>query len=226
MRKIKAICFDFDGTLVDSEPLHYASWKEELQQFGCEFPMKTYLDECSGVSTVKVAQKLISEYQLPIDAQTLANQKTTRFVARLEHELPTPVEGSANLLAYVKQSPLKVALVTGSYRVEIERILNGLGWSDYFELIITRDEVEQPKPHTEPYLKALSLLDLQPEEAFALEDSRTGMQSAWNAGLKVCAIQTRHHTLSDEQMFHHAFYSLAEFEAHVRNYLAETCQQS
>ncbi len=221
---MKAICFDFDGTLVDSEPLHYASWKEELQQFGCEFPMNIYLDECSGVSTVKVAQRLIDSYQLPIVAEQLAAQKTARFVARLAHELPVPVEGAVALLSFAKASPLAIALVTGSYRVEIERILDGLGWADFFDLIITRDEVEQAKPHPEPYLKALAQLDVIPVEAFALEDSRTGIQSAWNAGLQVCAIQTRHHRLAADQSYHHAFYSLAEFEDHVRKHLAETCQ--
>lgn len=214
---MKAICFDFDGTLVDSEPLHYASWKEELQLFGCEFPLQMYLEECSGVSTVKVAQKLIELYQLPISAEQLAQQKTSRFVARLEHELPMPQAGAEALLKSVSDMPLKITLVTGSYRIEIERILAGLGWNHYFEYIVTRDEVTHAKPHPEPYLLALQAIDVKAKDAWALEDSKTGIQSAWHAGVHVCAIQTQHHQITDDVAFHHLFHSLAEFELYVRN---------
>ena len=219
---MKAICFDFDGTLVDSEPLHYASWKEELQLFGCEFPLQMYLEECSGVSTVKVAQKLIDLYGLSIAAEQLAKQKTHRFVNRLAHELPVPQAGAEALLNSMEATSLKIALVTGSYRVEIERILDGLGWSHYFEHIVTRDDVSEAKPHPEPYLKTLAAIGVDPNDAWALEDSRTGIQSAWNAGLQVCAIQTQHHKVSHDVNYHHLFHSLAEFGIYVRTTLDQT----
>ena len=170
---VRAICFDFDGTLVDSEHLHYAAWQAELQPFGCSLEKSRYMAQFSGVSTYATAKTLIQDYQLPIATEQLMAQKTARFLSLLETELPTPMPGAYELLRDMQQSELAVALVTGSYRKEIEPVLDSLGWRDFFPLIITRDDVQNAKPHPEPYLTALERLNFSAGECLALEDSAT-----------------------------------------------------
>lgn len=216
---VRAICFDFDGTLVDSEHLHYAAWQAELQPFGCSLEKSRYMAQFSGVSTYATAKTLIQDYQLPIATEQLMAQKTARFLSLLETELPTPMPGAHELLRDMQQSELAVALVTGSYRKEIEPVLDSLGWRDFFPLIITRDDVQNAKPHPEPYLAALERLNLSADECLALEDSATGIRSAHDAGLTVFAITTPHTNLAHDVGYSALFYSLPEVGEHVRQLL-------
>jgi beta-phosphoglucomutase len=216
---IRAICFDFDGTLVDSEQLHYAAWQAELQPFGCSLEKSRYLAQISGVSTYATANTLIDDYQLPISTEQLMAQKTDRFLFLLKTELPTPMPGADQLLRDMQQSGLTVALVTGSYRKEIEPMLAHLGWRDCFSLIITRDDVQNGKPHPEPYLTALERLNLPAEACLALEDSATGIRSAHDAGLTVFAITTPHTNLAPDVGYSALFYSLSAVGDHVRQSL-------
>lgn len=216
---VRAICFDFDGTLVDSEHLHYAAWQAELQPFGCSLEEHRYLSQFSGVSTYATAKTLIQDYQLTIAIQVLADRKTARFLSLLETELPRPVPGAHELLCQIQNSNLAVALVTGSYRREIEPVLDNLGWRDFFPLIITRDDVQNAKPHPEPYLTALAGLNFSASECLALEDSATGIRSAREAGLTVLAVTTRHTHLASDAGYSALFYSLQEVGEHVRQLL-------
>jgi HAD superfamily hydrolase (TIGR01509 family) len=194
---VRAICFDFDGTLVDSEHLHYAAWQAELQPFGCSLEKSRYMAQFSGVSTYATAKTLIQDYQLPIATEQLMAQKTARFLSLLETELPTPMPGAHELLRDMQQSELAVALVTGSYRKEIEPVLDSLGWRNFFPLIITRDDVQNAKPHPEPYLKAIELFNAKKEEAIVVEDSQRGLTSAFKAGIE-CAIVKNEFTITQD----------------------------
>lgn len=212
---VRAICFDFDGTLVDSEHLHYAAWQAELQPFGCSLTKKHYMATFSGVSTFATAEILIRDYQLPIATEQLMKQKTARFLTLLQTELPVPMPGAEALLKDIQQTELAVALVTGSYRREIMPVLENLGWQGYFSTIITRDDVQHAKPHPEPYLTALARLNVAAAACFALEDSATGIQSAHDAGLTVLAVTTEHTTLPADSGYSLLFHSLPEVGEYV-----------
>ena len=212
---VKAICFDFDGTLVDSEHLHYAAWQAELQPFGCSLEKSRYMAQFSGVSTFATAETLIRDYQLPIAIEQLMNQKTARFLTLLQTELPVPMPGAEALLQTIRQTELAMALVTGSYRREIEPVLENLGWRDFFPLIVTRDDVQHAKPHPEPYLTALERLNLSATECLALEDSPTGIRSAHDAGLTVLAVTTEHTRLAADMGYSELFFSLQAVGEHV-----------
>ena len=218
---VRAICFDFDGTLVDSEHLHYASWQSELQPFGCSLEKTDYMSRFSGVSTYATAKTLIQDFQLPVEIEQLMQQKTDRFLSLLKTELPVPMPGTEALLKTIQNTELTMALVTGSYRCEIEPVLENLGWRDFFPLIITRDDVTNAKPHPEPYLKAIECLNLSASECLALEDSATGIRSAHDAGLTVLAVTTEHTRLTADMGYSALFYSLQSVGEHVSELLKE-----
>lgn len=111
-----------------------------------------------------------------------------------------------------------MALVTGSYRCEIEPVLDNLGWRDFFPLIVTRDDVQHAKPHPEPYLTALERLNLSAAECLALEDSPTGIRSAHDAGLTVLAVTTVHTTLSADVGYSAIFIRCRKWESMSDNW--------
>lgn len=206
---MQAICFDFDGTLVDSEPVHYQAWQQTLAQWHVPLSLQTYLLHFTGISTRATAAQFIDMYAIPIDAESLVAEKTARYLELLPLTLPEPVPGAAELLCAVHSSNLPCALVTGSRRHEVIPVLQQLGWLDYFTVIITRDEIQYPKPHAEPYQYALNRLGVMASHAVAVEDSSTGIQSARAAGLTVLAVQTPHVELATDAGYHHLFASLS-----------------
>lgn len=195
-----AICLDFDGTLVDSEPLHYEAWSQELAQFGVGLDEQEYLAHFCGMATADTACALVVNHGLPIDAESLKARKMSRFTELLRHKWPPKVAGADELLAALSTLSLPVALVTGAYRHEVEPVLDHYGWRHYFTLLVTRDDVTTGKPHPEPYLLATRSLGVAASGCFAIEDSLTGMQSALGAGLQTLQLRTPYLTagLPDE----------------------------
>lgn len=213
---LTAICFDLDGTLVDSEPLHYIAWAEELATQGAGLEEPEYYHRFSGRSTLSTAEELVHEFQLPIQPAALAGRKTDRFQTLLGQETPHPIEGADELLHELKNAGARLALVSGAYRHEVMAILQALGWETLFEVVISRDDVSQPKPHPEPYLQAVHALGLEPHQCYAVEDSETGMFSALRAGLITLMIRNDHLTLPPRPEPYHSFSRLASLAAWLR----------
>lgn len=215
---MQAICFDFDGTLVDSEPVHYQAWQQTLAQWQVSLPLQTYLTQFSGTSTRATAAYFIDMYAIPLDEERLVAEKTAHYLQLLPDFLPEPMPGAAELLQSIAFLHLPMALVTGSRRHEIMPVLQKLEWQDYFSVIVTRDDVQNPKPHAEPYLRALEQLGITARDAVAVEDSSTGIQSARAAGMTVLAVQTPHVELMKDAGYHHLFTSLSAVGRYISMY--------
>lgn len=185
-----AICLDFDGTLVDSEPLHYEAWYAELLPLGVQLAEAEYLAHFCGISTADTAAALVARHGLSIAPEQLKAQKMARFAQLLSQKWPPKVAQADAFLAELSWLGVPLALVTGAYRHEVEPVLVHYGWQYYFTLLVTRDEVAQGKPHPEPYLQACRALGVTSAMAFTVEDSLTGMQSALAAGVQTLQLQT------------------------------------
>ncbi len=189
---LKAILFDMDGTLADSESVHFTCWNEVLSPYNVHYEETVFCQQFSGQPTLIAAQNVIKEYQLAAIPEELAQAKYDFFEQYVESNLPPLMPFSEKVLKAVKNSGLKMALVTGSARHEAIPILKGYGFYDYFDCIVTKDDVDQPKPAAEPYLRALSHLGINADEAIAIEDTYTGVTSASNARVAVMAIPNQH----------------------------------
>ncbi|MCD8547006.1 MAG: HAD family phosphatase [Aeromonadaceae bacterium] len=183
-----AVCLDFDGTLVDSEPLHYAAWAEELSVFGAALDEEEYLRRFAGMGTLSTAAVLAREFKLAILPAELAARKGDRLMTLLATALPRKEPGADELLAGLAELGATLALVTGAYRHEVVPVLKAFGWQHYFKVMITRDDVTQAKPHPEPYQRAVRALGREPHQCYAVEDSETGMLSALRAGLMTLVV--------------------------------------
>ena len=183
----RALLIDFDGTLVDSEVVHYESWQHVLSPFDINYSEQAFCIEFAGVPTLQAATVIKARHNLDVSAQWLCEQKNQQFVLTSEQVKPRLLAGVKAFLNAAKQH-FTLVLVTGSTRNEAIPVLTHYELLDLFSTTICKDDVINPKPDPEPYLKALEHLSIKPQEAFALEDSATGLQSASVAGVQTVVI--------------------------------------
>ncbi|MEM9078359.1 MAG: HAD family phosphatase [Bacteroidota bacterium] len=187
---VKAVLLDFDGTLVNSENVHFLSWKEILEDFGIEMRSSDYLEKYAGTPTPQNAKKLIQKFRMSVSETELINRKnhhTHNYVQKNGLEF---MPFALQLLTILQNEKVPISLVTGSSRAEVEPVLQRAGLLENFEHIITRNDVTKSKPDPECYLKCVRLMKFSPKEYVALEDSKGGVRAAKGAGLKCYGVQS------------------------------------
>ncbi len=179
---MKALLFDLDGTLVDTEKLDDLAMQRVLKKNGLSREFRAFigctLDEYVSSITMdkKLKQKIKGEF---IKEYALLLRKTKII---LNHEL----------LELVKQkSDLKIALVTSNTKKITTIILKKIGLLKFFDTIITCEDVKSNKPNSEPYLKAIEKLGVNPIDCIAFEDSKEGIQSVKSLGIAYQKIAIR-----------------------------------
>jgi len=193
---IKALIFDLDGTLANTELLHYRAWKETLIANGVdEFTLETFMTFI-GTSNEKVAEDYIRTEGIEKTILQVVKEKQSVYL-NLIPEI-TLFEGARDILARY-HGTFHLALASSSHKKEILSLLKLHGLESFFELIIGGDMVEQKKPHPEIYLRTVQELNVKPCECIAFEDSAHGLNSAKNAAIYGVAIPnefTRDHNFS------------------------------
>ncbi|MBV1788047.1 HAD family phosphatase [Marinobacterium sp. D7] len=185
---LRAILFDHDGTLVDSEATHMQLWREVVAPYGVQISDSDYWQRMLGVPMEQNATDIVQMYALEVDPEALIRAKidaNERFLT--EHWFPQMPEAS-RILSHLSQR-CRLALVSGSQRNCVDASLHGHGWHTLFEQVVTGDDVTRNKPHPDGYLKALQLMQLDPELCVAVEDTEVGVLAAHDAGLRVIAIR-------------------------------------
>ncbi len=181
---ISAIVFDFDGVLVDSEPMHLRAYQEVLERFGQSLPREKYYASYLGYDDHGVFTAVAKARDWPLDEQTLSaliDEKSRVFDALIaggDLLYPGAAECVARLAALW---PLGIA--SGAARPEIEHTLQASGLHRHFRFIVAAGETPHGKPAPDPYLKAATLHGVPAEACVAIEDSRWGIEAAKAAGL-------------------------------------------
>lgn len=180
--KYKALLFDFDGVLLDSEPLHFMAWERLLDKLSIKDPTFIY-ENMIGVSDLSLAEHFIKTFQIPLLSTTLLAKKREEFLKIMKEE---PIDSSLEkeILSQLKKE-YTLAVVSSSHSDEITFVLEKMGLLSFFSHIIAGNHVHHHKPDPEPYLKALKDLDLRSNEAIVIEDSFAGISSALSADLPV-----------------------------------------
>lgn len=184
---VKAIIFDFDGLLVDTEIVSYKIYKELLQEYGYAYTKEEYAQNFSGKTEIKNVENLIETYRLPWTLEDgLKNvlEVETRFLSQgvdLKH-------GVKELLQFLKENEYKIGLATSSTKDRALNILRQHGIIDYFNIFVFGNEVEKGKPNPDIFLKACEKLHENPKNCLVLEDSEAGIEASYSANIPVICI--------------------------------------
>ena len=190
LQNIRAVVFDLDGVLVDSEGLHVRAWEQVFRVRSRPVP-RDIEQRFIGVADLTVAEILKDENGLTEKSLDLLEEKRSFYAALVDTGL-YPYPGVAEELdRLIKESPdLKLAVATSSGKEEARLMLCTSGLDGRFRTVVTADDVSRFKPEPECYLRACRELDVAPEEAAAVEDSPAGIDSARAAGMYVIAVPT------------------------------------
>lgn len=181
-----AVIFDCDGTLVDSMPAHFEAWCEalSLQGVGGIFKEDVFI-AMGGRPTRDIVVDLNSEYGLKLNPETVALAKREAFLKRMNSVcLIREVAEFAETL----RGKMPMAIATGGSRYVIEKTLKAVGISDWFDEVVTADDVAEGKPSPDVFLRAAKLMGVEPTRCLALEDAPAGILAAQRAGMQVVAI--------------------------------------
>jgi HAD superfamily hydrolase (TIGR01509 family) len=182
----EAILFDFDGVLVDTEPLHYECWLETISRHGLTLPWEEYVAKCIGISDKTMIQALCDANGRPDLFDVIWAEypsKKALFRERAVAKVPM-LEATRGLLRSL--TGYKLAVVSSSGRTEVEPILAAAGVLDCFDTLVTGREAGELKPSPDPYLAAAARLGVT--RALVVEDSEAGIASGRAAGFEVLAI--------------------------------------
>ena len=185
---VKAVIFDMDGVITNTMPYHFDAWMETLKQAGIKVNCyDVYLREGQpGLSTLRELSKERGIKLSLAQAKDILVKKEAMFKKIVKTKF---VKGSRPYLRYLKKRKFLLALVTGTARHEVQKILHKELFA-MFDVIVTGDEVKQGKPHPEPFLKALKELKVSPREAIVIENAPLGIEAAKRAGLFCAALET------------------------------------
>lgn len=198
---LSAVIFDFDGIIVDSEPLHFRAFNEVLEPLGKTITWEEYCNTYIGFDDRDAFHEIFQAKAGGICAKELnelIEQKADILQGYIEKGEALPLPGAVEL---IKSIPVRlpVALCSGALRSDIEPILEQLGIAGVFDAIVTAEDTDRSKPDPAPYRLALEKLEIDdPSSAIAIEDTPAGIVSAKSAGLKVLAVTNsydRHYLL-------------------------------
>jgi beta-phosphoglucomutase-like phosphatase (HAD superfamily) len=186
---LRAIVFDFDGVLANSEPLHFQAFRDVLAVEGLPLSERDYYDQYLGFDDVGVFRAVGVETTRIDD---LVKQKAVRLEA-LERDVSILFPGAAAAVRRLAAS-VPLAIASGAIGAEIHRVLEREKLSQFFVTVVSAEDTPKSKPAPDPYLHAVAKLDaacgghLSPQECIAIEDSRWGLESARTAGLRTVGI--------------------------------------
>jgi len=181
----RALLFDLDGTLAETDSLHLPTWVEVLRLYGVEVDREFYRESISGRSTSEIVEDLLP-YLSTEEGRKLADAKEASFRERA-HELE-PLPGLVDFMEEAKNRGHSLALVTNAPEENVEAILLALELGEFFDEVVLSDEVGPVKPDPAPYRAALDRLGVRPEEALAFEDSTSGIVSSVAAGIPTVGV--------------------------------------
>ena len=185
MTGFQAIFFDFDGVLIDSEPVHWTCWREVLLPLGVLLEWEFYRDKCIGIDDREMLRMMAGERDWR-DLFAEYPKKKELFRARMIEAPPFP-ETLPGMLESLR-AKYRMAVVSSSSCDEIEPLMERAGVRSYFDTVVGAGDVRNLKPDAEPYLLAAKRLGVS--RAVVLEDSAAGMAAGRAAGFQV--LQIRH----------------------------------
>lgn len=198
---IEAVIFDFDGVILDSEPLHYQACSQVLKTIGINISYINYLDLYVGLSDKEMIPQILRDHNYLLTDQEIAaliNKKIITYIDILHNSNELPITaGLEEFIVDCSKHIDKIAICSGSTYSEITAALTKLAQgslTNYFKHIVTINDLTHGKPSPEGYLLTASRLNVNPKNCLVIEDSPQGVTAGKAAGMHVIALTTTQRT--------------------------------
>jgi len=188
IRNLKAVIFDMDGVITDTMPYHFRAWKTIFVNNGAHVSHEDIYKR-EGQKGIDSVREIFAEKNVPFTedlAKKLLEDKEHLFKKIFKRRF---IQGSRSFIKNLARQGYRLALVTGTSRHEAQELLPKNLWNS-FEVTVCGSDVQNGKPHPEPYLTALKKLNIQASQALVIENAPFGIASAKAAGLKCVALET------------------------------------
>lgn len=191
---IRALAFDVDGTIADTDPIHAEAWARALRSVnGRSFKIEDYLDAC--INGTMTPQQFLATCSSPAEWISIEHEKRRIYPALLSKQA-TLTAGLIEFLHAVNSTRIRVALVSSSSRESVEALIAGPWGFAAPDVIVARGDASAPKPDPAPFRMAVERLGVLPASVVAFEDSKSGVSSAERAGLTCIQVGCRAGRLS------------------------------
>ena len=189
---LKAILFDMDGVIVDSEPLHQKAYYKMFAHYGIDVDDRLY-QSFTGQATLPICEHLCAHFELGVPATDLVAQKRIFFKEFFDNDSDFQlIDGVLPLIQAYHQSGLTLVLASSASMPNINQIFERFDLNQYFTAKISGADLAASKPHPEIFLKAAAAAGCQPSECVVIEDATNGIKAAKAAGIFCVAFQSDH----------------------------------
>lgn len=184
-----AFIFDMDGTMIDNMPFHNRIWVQFLNEIGGQPDENTFHDQTAGKTNPEIIRMYLGQETSDADIERYSQEKEIRYRSLYSEHLRT-IPGLAAFFEKVRQRGILLGLASSAWMENIHFVLEGLGVSDYFQVIVSGEEVKNGKPDPEIFLEAARRLEIPPAQCLVFEDASKGIEAAHHAGMDVVLVTT------------------------------------
>lgn len=185
-QSVKGIIFDLDGTLIDSMPIHFEAYCHVLSSYGVEYDWETFTG-WAGIPSDRTFQLIKEKYDVKdLDVQQACDDKRRYYSLNA---------GNASVIEPVFQiarenfGEKSMSIGTGSHYEMASKSIKELGLDKYISILVTYEDVKNPKPHPDTFLRCAELMELSPSDCIVLEDGIQGIRAAEAAGMAVIDVR-------------------------------------
>ncbi|MEN8076164.1 HAD family phosphatase [Clostridioides difficile] len=181
INKIKAVIFDMDGVIFDTEMVYLDVWSKVFEKYGYKMTKEIY-SSVLGTGRENVKKVFLKHFGDELPIEDMYKEKDENLARAVDEGVPLK-DGVYEILVYLRENNYKIALATSATTERAFQQLRHANIEGFFNAIVCRDEVKETKPNPEIFLKAAEKLNVIPDECIVIEDSGAGIKSAHNAGM-------------------------------------------
>jgi HAD superfamily hydrolase (TIGR01509 family) len=187
----KAIIFDMDDVIVNSSPVHFEAYEKALADFGIKAPKITgkLRRDIYGMRIREIMELLAREFKMNVDVKELTRHRNEYFMELIRKKGVGAMPGLFELVENIKKWGLKRAVASSGVKIYVNEVVIRLGLGDFFDAVVTGDDVTNPKPAPDAFLTAAKRLGVEPADCAVLEDAAKGLEAAKAAGMLAIGVK-------------------------------------
>ena len=179
----KAVIFDMDGVIFDTEKVYLDIWIEVFEKYGYKMTKELYVN-VMGTGRKNVIKTFLENFGDDLPIEKMYEEKDNQLFYIIENQGIPLKKGVKELFSMLKEKNYKIALATSAKKERVEKQIKDKWLKESFDAIVCGDDVEKGKPSPDIFLKAAKKIDVEPENCFVVEDSPAGIKAAFSGGMK------------------------------------------